>query len=148
VWLNRDFACSTICSFNGFLACLAQTSTPFVNTYYLMKLSGYENKTAVVCNGIMMWASFLVCRILFNPVIVYIGVSCLTPEIRALSPIMIPAMICLFGVLQAINMWWFYKVRGWTRFIHLQCVLWTSETASGAHSYFKPSLPPSSRKCR
>jgi hypothetical protein len=79
--------------------------------YYIMKLTNIDARFFVIVNGLTMWATFLVCRILVNPAIVLCGYLSLRPDILALSPVMIPAMFLLSGVLQVINMFWFYKVR-------------------------------------
>jgi hypothetical protein len=79
--------------------------------YFIMKLTNFEQRAAVVVNGLLMWASFLFCRVLFNPAIVLSAYLGMRPDILAISPVMIPAMYTLFFALQAINVWWFYKVR-------------------------------------
>jgi hypothetical protein len=80
-----------------------------VNLNFILKSMASANRTAVVVNGVLMWAVFFLVRIVIAPTIIFGTYLSLSPESLALSS-MIPVLFTLAIGLQFINLYWFGKV--------------------------------------
>ena len=86
---------------------IAECSTPFVNARWFMHTTGNQASLWYAVNGLMMWLSFLTCRILWLPY----GLSDLATNfglyIKAYHPTVLIPIVVGTPIAYALSCYWF-----------------------------------------
>jgi TLC domain len=83
-----------------------EASTPFLNIYFMRR----KEDTFTVVNGLMLWLTYIVFRVLANCVLTYYVLSTSHLDIRASYTIAWGVQICVLLTIDALNVIWFYKL--------------------------------------
>jgi hypothetical protein len=87
-----------------------EASTPFVNVFHWTKQT-WRGDARALCNGVCMWLSFLVFRIIFNAaVLLSIYRTSSKSETFRLYPVFMATLFGAYAILQCLNWYWFFLI--------------------------------------